>query len=137
MKAKLEKILLVDDDPISNFVTEELIKEKGFCQTIVTVTDGQQALNFLEQDINETPSAYDGSCILVLLDLNMPVMDGFEFMEELEARQLHEKVKVAVLTSSDNHKDISHAQQLGFTAYLQKPLVVEEVRALVAECFTA
>lgn len=133
MKAKLEKILLVDDDPISNYVTEELIREKGLCQNIITVTDGQQALNFLQQNFDETPT--DGGCILVLLDLNMPVMDGFEFMEELEARQLHERVKVVVLTSSDNHKDISQAQQFGFTAYLQKPLVVEEVSTLVEQCF--
>ncbi|AHM61191.1 two-component response regulator [Flammeovirgaceae bacterium 311] len=135
MKAKLKKILLVDDDPISNYVTEELIREKGICQNIITVTDGKQALNFLQQDRDETST--EAGCILILLDLNMPVMDGFEFMEELEARQLHERVKVAVLTSSDNHKDISQAQQFGFTAYLQKPLVVEEVSSLVDQCFTA
>jgi CheY-like chemotaxis protein len=134
MKAKLEKILLVDDDPISNYVTEELIREKGLCEHIITVTDGKQALNYLQQDFDQTSA--DEGCILVLLDLNMPVMDGFEFMEELEARQLLDRVKVAVLTSSDNHKDITHAQQFGFTAYLQKPLVVEEVCALVADCFT-
>lgn len=135
MKGKLEKILLVDDDAISNYVTEELLREKGLCQTIVTVTDGRQALVYLQQALAEKPANIQG--ILVLLDLNMPVMDGFEFMEELEALQLHKRVKVAVLTSSDNYKDISQAKEYSFAAYLQKPLVVEEVCALVQQCFSA
>lgn len=136
MKGKLEKILLVDDDAISNYVTEELLREKKICQTIVTVTDGRQALVYLQQALEDKP-ADDIQGILVLLDLNMPVMDGFEFMEELEALQLHKQVKVAVLTSSDNHKDISQAKEYSFAAYLQKPLVVEEVGALVQQCFSA
>ena len=132
MKDKLETILLVDDDPISNYISEELIRGKGLCNNVITVTDGRQALDYLEKMLLEVS---EKQSLLVLLDLNMPVMDGFEFMEELQARQLHQRVIVAVLSSSDNHKDIQLAGNYSFAAYLQKPLSVEEVSALVEKIF--
>jgi CheY-like chemotaxis protein len=134
MRSKLDTILLVDDDPISNYVTEELIREKALCQKIITVTDGKQGLRYLKETLQK--GASENQELLVLLDLNMPMMDGFEFMEELQALQLEQQILVAVLTSSDNHKDISQAGNYPFVAYLQKPLVMDEISALVAKNFS-
>lgn len=133
MKTKLSTILLIDDDSISNYITEELIRERGLCQTVVTVTDGKQGLSYLQDILQANPA--DLRHVLVLLDLNMPVMDGFEFMEELEALQLHQQLTIAVLTSSDNHKDISQANNYQFAAYLQKPLSINEISYVVAQRF--
>ena len=133
MKTKLSTILLIDDDSISNYITEELIREKGLCQTVITVTDGKQGLNYLQDILQANPAGLRH--VLVLLDLNMPVMDGFEFMEELEALQLHQQLTIAVLTSSDNHKDISQANNYHFAAYLQKPLSINEISTVVAQRF--
>ena len=133
MKAKLDTILLVDDDAISNYITEELIRERALCNSIITVTDGRQALSFLQEALERKPAL--AQQLLVLLDLNMPVMDGFEFMEALQAAQLHQNLAIVVLTSSDNYKDISQAEKYGFAAYLQKPLSIDEVSAVVAQRF--
>lgn len=129
MKNKLETILLIDDDPISNYIAEELLREKGFCQQVVTLTDGKSALLYLQEN------TWKQQTVLVLLDLNMPVMDGFEFMEELQARQLHQQLVVAVLSSSDNQKDKQLAGQYAFAAYLQKPLSIQDLNLLVQERF--
>lgn len=133
MKNKLSTILLVDDDPISNYVTEELLREKDLCNQIITVTDGKQGLLYLQENLQQ--GASNTSQLLVLLDLNMPIMDGFEFMEELQELQLDQQVVVAVLTSSDNRKDISQAGKYPFAGYLQKPLVIDEVSSMIAKNF--
>lgn len=133
MKTKLETILLVDDDTISNYITEELLRDNDLCSTIHTATDGKKALQYLQHILADKTTPVPG--ILVLLDLNMPMMDGFEFMEELQARQLDQQVIVAVLTSSDNHKDMSQARKYNFAAYLQKPLSVEELNAVIENSF--
>lgn len=133
MKSKLETILLIDDDIISNYITEELLRDNDLCSAIHTATDGKKGLHFLQQLLADKTVAATG--ILVLLDLNMPMMDGFEFMEELQARQLDQQIIVAVLTSSDNHKDMSQARKYNFAAYLQKPLSVDELNAVIENSF--
>ncbi len=135
MKNKLDTILLVDDDMISNYITEEMIRERGIAKTIKTATDGKQALDIL-QNIQQAQSAARDS-ILVLLDLNMPMMDGFEFMDELQALKLQQQVVVAILTSSNNYRDLSQASKYRFAAYLQKPISIEEVLAVVDTNFEA
>lgn len=136
MKNKLSSILLVDDDSISNYITEELIRDQNICPHVTVVTDGRQAILYLQEILQAPTSAQTAPALLVLLDLNMPVMDGFEFMEELEALQLHRQVVVVVLTSSDNQKDILKASKLSFAGYLQKPAAIEDIKKVISTHFS-
>lgn len=130
MEQKLTSILLVDDDDISNYITESLIKEMAISEEVAVVTDGRQALDYIEN--HELLSQHQTGHILVLLDLNMPVMDGFEFMEEYEKRPWRDKVSVVMLTSSSNPKDLKNLKNYPFAGYLQKPFGQSDIRQLLA-----
>ena len=77
---KYKKILLVDDDETSNFLNELLIKGMDIVEEVSIASNGQEALNYLENESGSFPQ-------LIFLDLNMPVMDGFEFLEAFEKTQ--------------------------------------------------
>jgi CheY-like chemotaxis protein len=134
MKNKLNTILLVDDDAISNFVTEETLRQQAITQRLVTLTDAHEALDFLRRELQPLPLATPD--VLVLLDLNMPMMDGFEFMEALQAAQLRQGVVVAILTSSDSQRDIAKAKQWDIAGFLQKPVSGPELSQLVERHFS-
>lgn len=125
----LHTVLLVDDDEISNYITESLIEELNITQEIAVATDGQQALTYLQQ--HPIVKGQAEGHILVLLDLNMPVMDGFEFMGEYQHQSWKDKVSVIMLTSSSNPKDKARAKDYPFAAYLQKPFSQEDLKKIV------
>lgn len=129
MTNKLHTILLVDDDEISNYITEALIKEINISETLSVATDGQQALDYLQQHPVANNKA-DGH-ILVLLDLNMPVMDGFEFMDEYQQQSWKDKATIIMLTSSSNPKDMEKAKNYDFAGYLQKPFSQQDLRKII------
>ena len=128
MEKEVTTILLVDDDEISNYVTESLISEMDVTEEVAIVTDGQQALDFIETHRIVTKG--EAGHIMVLLDLNMPVMDGFEFMDEYQQKPWKERVTVIMLTSSSNPKDLNRAKNYNFAGYLQKPFNQEDISRL-------
>src|SRR6056297_555938 len=129
---KFNCTLLVDDDPVSCFINTELIEEYGFSTHSHSVSNGAAALDYIEKQCK--PNHIANCPNVVLLDLNMPVMDGFEFLEELKARSLYllSKFKIIVLTSSTNPQDLERAQQFNVDGYLNKPLNAEKLRAILA-----
>lgn len=129
MTNKLHSILLVDDDEISNYITEALINEIDIAKSLSIATDGQQALDYLQQHpiINNEADGH----IMVLLDLNMPVMDGFEFMEEYQQKSWKDKATVIMLTSSSNPKDMAKAKKYNFAGYLQKPFSQDDLKSII------
>ena len=122
---RLNRILLVDDDETSNFLNEFLIKGMEVVEEVFVATNGQEALDFI-YDQKEVPQYPQ----LIFLDINMPVMDGFEFLEEFEniQQQLSKKVPVYVLTSSNYFKDFERAKAFSVTGYIIKPLTEEKIR---------
>lgn len=130
MEQKLTSILLVDDDDISNYITGSLIREMNIAEEVAVVTDGRQALAYIENQ--ELLTQLQAGHMLVLLDLNMPVMDGFAFMEEYEKRPWRHKVSVVMLTSSSNPKDLNNLKNYPFAGYLQKPFGQSDIRQLLA-----
>lgn len=131
MEQKLTSVLLVDDDDISNYITESLISEMDISEEVAVVTDGQMALEYIES--HDIVTKGNLGHILVLLDLNMPVMDGFEFMEEYEKRNWRSQVSVVMLTSSSNPKDLNNSKNYQFAGYLQKPFDQSDIRQLLSD----
>lgn len=122
---RLNRILLVDDDETSNFLNEFLIKGLDIVDDVYVATNGQEALDFIDSKhrTREYPQ-------LIFLDLNMPVMDGFEFLEEFESIQnkFSSKIPVYILTSSNYFKDFERAKEFSVSGYIIKPLTEEKIR---------
>jgi CheY-like chemotaxis protein len=111
-----KKILLVDDEPISHFINIKAIEMAGIDSDIKTVSNGSEALEYLE----EKAAAPD----VIFLDIDMPVMDGFGFLRSFKEMEIENKdrVKIIILTSSFNHEDVEKAMSFGIETFLAKPL---------------
>lgn len=123
------KILIVDDDPTSLFLHQSLIIKSGLCANPEQFLNGEEAFEYLE--------ACEGTqdSFLILLDLAMPVMDGWEFLEKLEQADFPFRIDVAVVTSSIEKSDRIRAEKSPFvSAYLIKPIFnLDELRKIVKD----
>ncbi|MEK6478926.1 response regulator [Catalinimonas sp. 4WD22] len=129
---KFNKVMLVDDDEVSNFITTEILNTINLADYILVATNGKEALELLHYPSeNKTEQDIDCCPDLIFLDLNMPVMDGFEFLEACELCE-GDKIKVVVLTSSTNQKDIEEARKYPQVKYyLSKPLTADKVERAI------
>ena len=82
---KLRNILLIDDDEITNFIGTDLITSMGITETISVATGGQGALNYIEKAYLENENKIYGPPDIIFLDMNMPEMDGLEFLEKMNS----------------------------------------------------
>jgi CheY-like chemotaxis protein len=125
-------ILLVEDDNVDAMTVKRALKEIGVAKPLVHVTDGEDAMLYLRNDANEKP------CV-ILLDLNMPRMDGIEFLKLMKADPIIRYIPVVILTTSKNAFDILESFKLSAAGYMVKPVdytkFVEIIRA-VAEYWT-
>lgn len=129
----LPAILLVDDDPTTNFLTTRLLNRLQISEKTMVALNGAEALQQLQL---HCPGS--ATCpVLVLLDVNMPVMDGFEFLEayqQLPTEQLEHTV-VVMLTTSMLATDRQRAEQLPVSGFLTKPLTREKLAAILDQHF--
>jgi CheY-like chemotaxis protein len=131
---KIKNVLLVDDDFASNYLTEVIIKDINFAGQVYSVRDGKAALDFMKQHCLPLQQENSACPDLILLDINMPVMDGFEFLEEYEKMPIDKKesIYIILLTTSTNIRDVEKAKKYKVTAYLEKPLSEEKLKLALA-----
>lgn len=132
---RLNSILLVDDDEASNFLHSIFINKLDLDVTINSALNGQEALDFIlgkGQDELELPC-------MVMLDLRMPVMDGWQFMKayaELVPKNLKEQITIVLVTISDNQEDKDRAITNEYIAdFSQKPLSDDTFKKLIEKHF--
>ena len=119
------KVLIVDDDPVILMIHRLKVMKSGLDKEPMEFLNGKPALDYLME--HQT----NGQKFLVLLDINMPVMNGWEFLEALEQNQLCNKVDVAIVTSSVNHEDKKRAENFNKVfSYLIKPLGEDDLQKL-------
>jgi CheY-like chemotaxis protein len=126
--SKLAEILLVEDNPADVRFTQEVLQE-NLINHVYVARDGQEALEFLRKEgrYRKVPRPD-----LILLDLNLPKVDGREVLAEIRATEELKKIPVAVMTTSREHADIVQAQTLQASCYITKPIDPEEfLRALM------
>jgi CheY-like chemotaxis protein len=128
---KLNSVLLIDDDPTSCFLTQYIIEEMNIAQHIYTVQSGREALDLLHTNQGEPEAVIE----LILLDINMPDMDGFEFLEAFEDLPYYLNSSVVMLTTSSNHRDLDKAKTFRVADYLNKPITEEKLSDIVNKLF--
>lgn len=121
---KFKNVLLVDDDYVSNFIADHLLNKFKVCKNITICRNGDEALKYL-QTAEEFPE-------VILLDINMPVMDGFEFIDAFHKYNMdRNKTRIIIYTASYNEKDIQLLQSIGFRDFIIKPLTEEKLQNLL------
>jgi CheY-like chemotaxis protein len=119
----MNKVLLVEDNETSNFISRIILKSAGI-EFVDEVLNGMEAFNHIEKECPD----------LIFLDIDMPVMDGWEFLDEKKSYAPCKKVKIVILTSSTRPDDQKKAQNYPCViAYLEKPLTVEKVKNLKSQ----
>ncbi len=119
------RILVVDDHPNNVELIVSALAEQDFPHEIVVARDGAEALDYLFRR-GAFAGHNDAPPDVVLLDLKMPRVDGFEFLRELRANDPFKMIPVVVFTSSGDEGDRLKSFQLGANAYVEKPVDYEE-----------
>ena len=129
MKTTCKSILLVEDDAVDAMTVRRALKELHVNNPLTQVENGEEALQYLRQPDQVMP------CI-ILLDLNMPVMGGIEFLQVAKNDAVLRRIPVVVLTTSEEQEDKVESFQLGVAGYMRKPVdypnFVEMIRAIDA-----
>ena len=128
-----KSVLLVDDNNIDSMINEKVISSLGIFKEVHKASDGAQALEIF----NRYQSGLTVIPDIILLDLNMPVMDGFGFIQAFQSLEFprKENVLIVIVTSSTNPSDMKLAMNLGVKYYLTKPLTAESVLSIILQEF--
>jgi len=113
-------ILLVEDNPDDIELTERAFRRSRLSNKVITRRDGQEALDYLfgeDADGNANPLPD-----VILLDLNMPRVNGLEVLHKMRSSVRTRSVPVVVLTTSDEQRDVADSYQLGANSYIRKPV---------------
>lgn len=112
-------ILLVEDDYVDVLTVKRALHELKLQNDIVVAENGEEALEYLENPQNERPS-------MILLDLNMPRMNGIEFLKLVKNIDKHKIIPVIVLTTSSQEKDMIECFKSSVAGYITKPVIYSE-----------
>jgi CheY-like chemotaxis protein len=115
--AAMPPILLVEDNPMDLDLTLRAFSKKKFANQIQVARDGEEALAFLPRwEAGEALPA------VILLDINLPKVNGLEVLRQLKAHERYRRIPVVVLTSSREDRDLKTAYDLGVNSYIEKPV---------------
>lgn len=116
--AKSLNILLIEDDTIEVMKFNRVLKSLSFNHKIIEANNGEEALRILEIKEN-IPD-------IIVLDLNMPKLNGLEFLSILKNNEILKYIPSIVLTTSGNHKDVLECYRIGIAGYILKPLKYDD-----------
>jgi len=122
------KILLVEDQPADVRLTEEVFKAGKVANELHVAGDGEQAMRFLRREGEHAEAPRPD---LVILDLNLPRMDGREVLQAIKSDDALKKIPVLVLTTSAAERDILQAYERHVNAYITKPIDLDDFVAVV------
>ena len=129
MKITNKPILLIEDDQVDTMTVKRALKEIHVTNSLVHVENGEEAIHYLRDSGQEKP------CIM-LLDLNMPIMNGIEFLQVVKNDDQLRRIPVVVLTTSEEQQDKVNSFNLGVAGYMAKPVdyrqFVEVMRSIDA-----
>lgn len=127
MVKKLNKIMLIDDDMDINFYTQILLKKLNVCEEVIVYQNARDALKYLKNN--------KGCVDFIFVDINMPIMNGWEFLEECKKITTPENKlpKIIMVTSSININDKKEAEQYNFIEhFVNKPLTKDKLSKILS-----
>lgn len=128
MNASSVRILLMEDDPGDVELIMEALREAKIALDINHVPNGEEGMRYLRREGNYAEAARPD---FIMLDLNMPRMDGREVLEAVKSDKGLRTIPVVILTTSDAEKDILASYDLGANCYLKKPLGLDDFLEVV------
>ena len=129
MENKIFRILLADDDEGDRLLFKEAIVELKIKNTVQTVNDGLQLMDYLTKEGSVLPH-------LIFLDLNMPRKNGLECLKEIRGNEKFKKVSIAVYSTSAAEKDINETFHGGANVYIKKPNNFGKLKQLLHKAIT-
>ncbi|MDA9555207.1 response regulator [Pelobium sp.] len=129
MTSKPLHILIIDDDEINNFIAAKLIDKIPPQAKVTTCLNGQEGIDYVKSMLNNQDEFPD----IIFLDINMPIMNGWDFLEEYSKLldQIKKQVVINMLSSSVYNDDISKAETYStVNKFISKPLTVEKIKDL-------
>jgi CheY-like chemotaxis protein len=123
-------ICIVDDDDIYQFTISRTLEIQKAAETILTFADGEMAFQFISENLDNPARLPD----VIFLDINMPVMDGWQFLEAYEKikSDVLKKITIYLVTSSIDPTDVERARNISsITKYLTKPIEPHTLRSLI------
>jgi CheY-like chemotaxis protein len=134
---KINCILLVDDNPADNEFHKIIIDDSNVCKTVQVATTGRNALDYIIKSGSSASEEFPKPD-LIFLDINMPGMNGFEFLEEYHKldEKLKSKIVIIMLSTSLNPDDSERARQIKeVTEFMNKPLMSDSLQKAIEKYF--
>jgi CheY-like chemotaxis protein len=128
---KIETIAVIDDDDIYQFTAQRTFKTIDTIKKVYIFCDGKEAIDFFADNLNDQDKLPD----VIFLDLNMPIMDGWQFLKEyiLLKPQIGKKIIIYVVSSSMNPDDLLKAKSISEVHdYIVKPITVDKFRKIIS-----
>jgi CheY-like chemotaxis protein len=126
-------ILMAEDDDGHAYLVQQNLQDAGLANRVVHVRDGQEALDYI-RCVGTFADRVPNGPLLLLLDINMPRVDGVEVLRQLKADPRSEQLPVIMLTTTDDPREILRCYELGCSSYVTKPVeydrFVEAIRRL-------
>ena len=128
--AAIDLTCIIDDDPIFIFSTKRILKRFDFCENFEVFENGKDAINALKPLIKSGRNIPD----VILLDLNMPIMDGWQFLDEFKKLDIPKKITLYIVSSSIDPRDINKAKEYELVSdFIIKPLTRDRLVALAED----
>lgn len=126
-----KSICLIDDDEVYQFLCKKTIEKSHHVKNIMIFSNGKEAIDFFTENTTNTIGLPD----VIFLDLDMPLMDGWQFLEEYIPLKLDIKKQIIIyiVTSSSHPSDLSRAKEISdITGYLIKPITTENFNSIMS-----
>jgi CheY-like chemotaxis protein len=121
MNEKPQPILLVEDDPGHVLLIEKNLRRAGVINEIIKLDDGEKAVDYLFSE-GDFASVINPVPLLILLDINLPVLNGLQVLQRIKADERTRRIPVVMLTTTDSSQEIAKCYDLGCNIYITKPV---------------
>jgi CheY-like chemotaxis protein len=129
----MNKLIIIDDNPLEHFIAGKLLKESGCFNDIKHFMDGQESIDFVEKNLRSEEELPD----MIILDLNMPGLNGRDFLKQFKQMRntMKKNICVNILSSSVYYEDMMLPESYDFVkAYYIKPLSPQMIKEMQQQC---